>query len=184
MNVITLSTDLRGSGRTHGRSYDVSHQATRTTHSHLLVHQRFKHQRRSSCGKRMVVARWDEMGGVRSHVKHLLQHIPVHPLEATPPPVEVEGGFARRDRSRTVVVLELGGKVEASTTADELFAKVSMNTRPLTVDPRTSASASRTVSRESRRHVRRTHSTLGPGWRRSGSLGRKSDTRRKRAPAT
>ena len=60
------------------------------------------------------------MRNARSHVKHLLQHVLVRSLEAGLPSVEVEAAFARGDRSRTVIVLELGGKVEARTTANKL----------------------------------------------------------------
>lgn len=57
----------------------------------------------------------------RSHVKHLLQHILVHPLETALPLVEVEVALARRDRGRTVIVLELRSEMEASASANKLF---------------------------------------------------------------
>lgn len=61
------------------------------------------------------------MPNTRSHIKHLLQHVLVRSLEARLPSVEVEAALARGDRGRAVIVLELGGKVEARTAANKLL---------------------------------------------------------------
>lgn len=77
--------------------------------------------------------------GTRSHVKHLLQHIPVGSLETSSPPLEVKCTFARSDRSRAIIILELGGEMEVCAAADKLFHG-QCTSKPPAINSHTSAS--------------------------------------------